>query len=97
MVLADLLSNVDKEPPNCSSCEKADPAEFYVDRHTRFLGAVFPIRFDFDLADADLIVKHSIGSAVDRTAATAIKLQKFGLRQFLQTPWTAMGVDVLVC
>src|SRR6266496_626215 len=95
-VLADVFSNVDKETSNRSEVQEANPVEFDMYRHTRVLGAVFPIRFDFDFADADLIVKHSIGSAVGRSATTP-KLRKLGLRQFLQTPWTVVGVDVRVC
>src|SRR5262249_45324745 len=95
-VLADMRGNVGKETSDCFEVQETDPIEFDVNRDARILRAVFPIRSDFDLADADLIVKHGICSPVGGTT-TAPKVRKLGPRQFLQTPWTVMRVHVGVC
>lgn len=97
MVLADILSNVDKETSNCSSCEKADPVEVDVNYHARVFGAVVPIRCDFEFAEADLIMKHSIAPAVPwRVKVAETGRTQLGLRQFLQTP-AIVRMDVRVC
>ena len=64
MIVADVQTDVDEETSNCSEVKEAYPVKLDVDIYTRAFCAVSIMRFDFHFADADLIVKHSISSAV---------------------------------
>src|SRR5260370_33312589 len=95
MILADVQTDVDEETSNCSEVQEANPVEFDVGPHARAFGAVVPIWFDFYFANADLIVKYSIGSAVGGVRTT--KIQSLGPWQFWQAPAIAGGAGVRAC